>query len=273
MASRKGDPTGSGSSTNPHSEGYLEARLAEHKGSSTNPVPEEELEARQAAFAAGESVASIQEAALPSIHNLSLDDVSDDTRVVVLSRSDSQGSSRDTAVAPFRFPNTCRDVLVVQQNSQIADFELSFGDNVFKFVYDVATDNLVIANLNRQKFLLEPIITDEASGISSNVLEALEAVVIQPGPWKIVSPIEGVLTEFLLLHRRYVAQKRVSKPASTGSKRSAPSEATAAGPSKRLNDGSPHKHQDDDGQNIIVFNNPSEVCIPIFMRSCSEPLP
>ncbi|KFH48389.1 Serine/threonine-protein kinase-like protein [Hapsidospora chrysogenum ATCC 11550] len=255
MASREElNPSGSGSSTNPHPDGYLEARLADHKDSSTNPVPSEELKARMAGEPATslEEVSS-QEAILPSLHNLSLDDVSEETRVVVLSGADSQRHSE--AVVPFRLPHTARDVLVVQQTSKIAEFSLSFGKDVFRFYYDVASDNLVISNSNRQKFLIEPIITDQASAKSAAILEPRGTQIIQPGPWKIVSSTDGVLSEFLLLQRRYVTQKRVAKPAAPGAKRSA---SSANPPAKRLNYGGQNRRLDDGGQNIIVFNNPSE---------------
>lgn len=262
MASREEpNPSGSGSSTNPHPDGYLEARLADHKDSSTNPVPSEELKARLA----GEPATSLEEvssqkAALSSLRNLSLDDVSEETRVVVLSGADSQRHSE--AVVPFRLPHTARDVLVVQQTSKIAEFSLSFGNNVFRFYYDVASDNLIISNSNRQKFIIEPIITDGASAKSAAILEPRGTQIIQPGPWKIVSSTDGViLSEFLLLQRRYVMQKRVAKPAAPGTKRSA---SSANPPAKRLNDGGQNRRLDDSGQNIIVFNNPSEVCLHVW---------
>jgi hypothetical protein len=262
MASREEpNPSGSGSSTNPHPDGYLEARLADHKGSPTNPVPEEELEARLTGEPATSlEEGSVQEAALPSVHNLSLDDVSEETRVVVLSGADSQRHSE--AVIPFRLPHTARDVLVVQQTSRIAEFSLSFGNNVFRFYYDVASDNLIISNFNRQKFVIEPIITDEASAKTAAILESGGTRIIQPGPWKIVSPTDGVLSEFLLLQRRYVTEKRVAKPAAPGAKRST---SSANPPAKRLNDGGKNRRLDDGGQNIIVFNNPSEVCLHVWL--------
>lgn len=234
------------SATTPQPPGYLEARLAgETRVSSTNPFRESDLEARRLA----ESDISPESLPIPSIQNLSLDEIPNNVRAVVNPTVDCP--NQDQSITTFRIPQTSKDVLIVRQTSMFPGFCLRFDNHEFRCAYDVGSDDLVIRNLNHQPYIFKPFELDKDESMHNDpvTLDSLAICTVPPGSWKLHSANGEVLADLLLLHRRFVAEKRVSNSAETGSKRAASPDTR---PTKSL-------HSGDKG--VVVFDNSPEACI------------
>ncbi|UPL02657.1 hypothetical protein LCI18_013591 [Fusarium solani-melongenae] len=186
-----------GSTTNPFSSGFFEARL----GHINDAAVQAEPAAREPL---GTPVA---------IQDLSLSEIpagAENARLVISPR----GPLDDTeSLVPFG-----HQLLAVLQSSKSAWFSLTLAPALqCTFYYDPASDNLVLRNSSYQSLKIGSI-EDETGETDLRTLEHRDVHLVSPGPWRIYSEDGIVLVEFLVLRRRYLLETQAGGT-QAGSKR------------------------------------------------------
>lgn len=199
----------SGSSTNPFSSGFFEARLAAAEDVPAVADDDNELGACEPLDA---SVA---------IQDLSLSEIpagAENARIVISPRGSASPLDDGGAIVPFRGPGH-GELLAVLQSSKSAWFSLTLAaDLQCTFYYDPASDNLVLRNSSRQPIQVGPIQDDNAKNTSLHTLEYRDVHLVSPGLWRMYSVDNAVLIDFLVLRRRYLLETQ-SGGTQAGSKR------------------------------------------------------
>ena len=150
-----------------------------------------------------------------SIGNLSLDDVSGETRVAVafmgLSvRLIDGGPGLLASSGILMMPQTCKDPW----------FALTFEQEPCWFYYDPESDDILILNKGKKEIRVRPVSSEIGEGLKGiTMLKPHQSSVISPGRWRIGLARSKIFTDFLLFPRRYTLEKQAADSTTLGQKR------------------------------------------------------
>ncbi|EQL03359.1 hypothetical protein OCS_00935 [Ophiocordyceps sinensis CO18] len=263
------------SSANPHSEGFVEARLGalNKDGSLTNPHPESYIQARvkaesclqplndagrgeptgppPAGFITG---ADRKSPATPvSIRHIPIESLPLNVRAVLSApymlrrpwHDDDEVEPVDTGDAPGQ-------VVCVTQSSKTPCFSLEWQSIRYDFFYDTASDGLVLCNRSSVPAEARAILDDNSLDDDRVLLGPRAAHVLHPGSWRISVVGDGEKwTDILLFHRRYIVEKSATRDLQAGLKRRNEVQAENAPKCRRKEDG-------DSGHSVVLLANQIE---------------
>lgn len=283
MTITKSDPDlTAGSTTQCHSEGYLEARLVQE--GDTEPHRASEIAARLADHPSQEkalrllgqvnnqshnknnnnsndnnnknndkrpdtsephtTVSEKEISALPfTLQDLSIRELSPATRCVIVP-AETLGDSLPTQ-QPHGNSNIPEDVFIVCQSSEAAWYDFTSERLSFQLFYDPASDNLVFVNHTQLRLSLDALNPEntESPGIHHLCLPR-QRLELSPGVWRASDADRSrtALCDFLLLRRTYAVEAKAASP-EAGSKR------RISGPSTQLK-----KRQLEHNRSLVLVN-------------------
>ncbi|PWI64372.1 hypothetical protein PCL_10541 [Purpureocillium lilacinum] len=262
-------PLGSGSTTIPHSEGFIANYIVQQqtrhsnspseRGSTTQPHPDEYIQARLDSLrnpppaAVPRADALIQGGDVPLQQNkhssisrlelavldrraelqhspmatpiedlMRLTSLSSDVRAIVSAPEGLRQPSLDDSAIEQREigGDISKRVLCVTQSSRTAFFSLEFRGICCDFYYDAAGDGLAITNRGAIPVLVRPFAEGQPDNGQQRQLVPRAAYTLPPGPWR-VSTAQGEeqWIDIVLRSRGFVVCKSVQLRAQIGSKR------------------------------------------------------